>query len=327
MYHLPIPRFVAACRQSILSLLLLPMAVLATAEPVPIDIEMSLKRVSEHVYYAQGMPGMATDNKGFISNAAAILTDQGVIVVDALGSPSLGQRFLEEIRGLTDQPIKAVIVTHYHADHIYGLQVFEDLGAEIIAPGGFQDYLDAPTAEERLEERRFSLSPWVNEDTRLVRPDRVIVEQTELRLGDVTLEIRYLGPAHSDGDLAVLVRPDQVLISGDLIFEGRIPFTGSADTRRWLEALERLDNAGLQALIPGHGPAAREPAAAVSSTLDYLRYTREVMSDAVDQMTPFAEAYEAADWSRFEKLPAFAATHRRNAYGIYLSLEQEMLGD
>ncbi len=317
----------AFLRRSALLSLLLPSAVLAGAEPAPIDIEMSLKRVSEHVYYVQGMAGIATDNKGFISNAAAILTAEGVILVDALGSPSLGQQFLEEIRKLTDQPIKAVIVTHYHADHIYGLQVFDDLGAEIIAPGGFQDYLDSPAAEERLEERRFSLSPWVNEDTRLVRPDRVIVEQTEMDLGDVNLDIRYLGPAHSDGDLAVLVRPDQVLISGDIIFEGRVPFTGSADTARWLEALESLDQVGVEALIPGHGHAAREPAEAVHNTLEYLRYTREVMAEAVDEMTPFAEAYEAADWSRFEQLPAFAAIHRRNAYGIYLSLEQEMLGN
>ena len=312
---------------ALLLLLLLPAALLADTKPAPIDIEMSLERVSEHVYYAQGMAGMATDNKGFISNAAVIITDAGVIVVDTLGSPSLGQRFLDEIRTLTDQPIKTVIVTHYHADHIYGLQVFEDLGAEIIAPGGFQDYLDAPTAAERLEERRLSLAPWVNEDTRLVRPDQVVVEDTELSLGDVTLEIRYLGPAHSDGDLAVLVQPDQVLISGDLIFEGRVPFTGNADTQRWLEALENLDQQGVAALIPGHGPAAREPAEAVRSTLDYLRYTRGVMAEAVAEMTPFAEAYEAADWSRFEPLPAFDATHRRNAYGIYLSLEGEMLGD
>ncbi|WP_201245445.1 MBL fold metallo-hydrolase [Halochromatium salexigens] len=281
--------FATLC-QSMFLFLLLPTAALATSEPAPIDIEMLLKQVSEHVYYAQVMAGIATDNKGFISNAAAI-------------------------------------VTHYHADHIYGLQVFEDLDAEIIAPGGFQDYLDSPAADERLEERRFSLSPWVNEDTRLVRPDRVIVEQTEMSLGGVTLDIRYLRPAHSDGDLAVLVRPDQVLISGDIIFEGRIPFTGSANTGRWLEALESLDQVGVEALIPGHGPAEREPAEAVHSTLEYLRYTRGVMAEAVDEMTPFAEAYEAADWWRFERLPAFAATHRRNAYGIYLSLEQEIFGE
>ena len=63
------------------------------------------------------------------------------------------------------------------------------------------------------------------------------------------------------------------------------------------------------------------------ATLRYLRYTRERMGAAVDEMLPFAEAYEATDWSEFSHLPAFEATHRRNAYGIYLSLEQESLSE
>jgi glyoxylase-like metal-dependent hydrolase (beta-lactamase superfamily II) len=287
---------------------------------------MKLERISEHVYYVQGASGIATDNQGFISNASAIVTSKGLVIVDALGSPSLAERFLGLLREVTDKPVVKVILTHYQADHIYGLQVFEDLGAEIIAPGGFQDYLDAPSAAERLEERRVSLYPWVNESTRLVRPDRVLIEDTVLPMGDVDLKIGYLGAAHSDGDLTVLVEPDRVLISGDIIFEGRVPFTGSADTRHWLTVLEGMERQGLKGLIPGHGPAASDPQQAVRSTVSYLRYTREKMAEAVEDMTPFAEAYEQTDWSEFSNLPAFDATHRRNAYGIYLSLEQESMG-
>jgi glyoxylase-like metal-dependent hydrolase (beta-lactamase superfamily II) len=304
--------------------LLLPIAVGAATYP-PATVDMKLQRVSERVYYVQGASGIATDNQGFISNASAIVTSEGVVIVDALGSPSLAERFLALVRGVTDKPVVKVILTHYHADHIYGLQVFKDLGAEVIAPGGFQDYLDAPTAAERLAERRVSLAPWVNEDTRLVRPDQVIVEDSVLAMGDTTLKIGYLGAAHSDGDLTVLVEPDRVLISGDIIFEGRVPFTGSADTGHWLSVLEGLEQQGLNGLIPGHGPAASDPQAAIGATLSYLRYTREKMGEAVDEMTPFADAYEATDWSAFSGLPAFDATHRRNAYGIYLSLEQESL--
>ncbi|MEA3275652.1 MAG: MBL fold metallo-hydrolase [Pseudomonadota bacterium] len=299
-----------------------PLSLSAAEYPAP-TVDMTLEQVSEHVYYVQGKAGIATDNQGFISNAAAIVTSAGVVVVDALGSPSLAQRFLQLLREVTDRPIAEVIATHYHADHIYGLQVFKDLGADVIAPGGFQDYLDSPSANERLEERRISLYPWVNEDTRSVRPDRVLVEDSLLEMGDVTLHITYLGAAHSDGDLTVLVEPDRVLISGDIIFEGRIPFTGSADTRHWLRILEGLDKEGLNALIPGHGPAADDPQEAVRATLRYLRYTREKMAEAVDEMVPFAKAYEQTDWTEFADLPAFDATHRRNAYGIYLSLEQE----
>ena len=310
--------------KALLLLLLLPLTAIGGRYP-PATVDMELERLSDHVYYVRGAAGIATDNQGFISNAAAVVTSDGVVIVDTLGSPSLAERFLELLREVTDKPVVTVILTHYHADHIYGLQVFEDLGAEIIAPGGILDYLDSSAATDRLAERRISLYPWVNEETRLVRPDRIISEDTSLAVGDVTLEIGYLGAAHSDGDLTVLVQPDRVLISGDIIFEGRIPFTGSADTRQWLTVLEGLEQTGLKGLIPGHGPAASNPQEAVRATLNYLRYTREKMAEGVDEMLPFAETYEQTDWSEFSRLPAFDATHRRNAYGIYLSLEQESL--
>ncbi|MCB1736244.1 MAG: MBL fold metallo-hydrolase [Gammaproteobacteria bacterium] len=288
----------------------------------PVDVEMDLQQVSEHVYYVQGKAGIATDNAGFISNAAAIVTDDGIVIVDALGSPSLAAKFLEKLRAVTDQPVKKVVVTHYHADHIYGLQVFKELGAEIIAPAGYHEYMDSPVSRERLEERRFSLDPWVNESTYLVRPDVVVDAPTRIDLGGVAITVNYLGAAHSDGDLSVLVNPDRVLISGDIIFEGRVPFTGGADTGHWLALLEQLDNTELAALVPGHGPAAKDPVGAVKLTLHYLQKVREVMAEAVDNLTPFDEAYNNADWSEFEALPAFEAAHRKNAYGVYLSMER-----
>ncbi len=306
--------------------LLLSGTAFATQYP-PATVEMNLIRVSDHVYYVRGEAGIATDNEGFISNAAAIITDAGVVVVDTLGSPSLAELFLEKLRAVTDRPVVKVIVTHYHADHIYGLQVFSDRGVEILGPAGYQDYLDGPQSLERLEERRLSLSPWVNAQTRLVAPDRVIDGVTEFDLGDVGILVSYLGAAHSDGDMSVLVEPDKVLISGDIIFEGRIPFTGGADTAHWLEILEKLDRDGITALIPGHGPAAERPAEAIRLTLRYLHYVRDQMAVAVREMIPFDEAYAAVDWSEFSRLPAFEATHRRNAFGIYLSLEQEMMED
>jgi glyoxylase-like metal-dependent hydrolase (beta-lactamase superfamily II) len=303
----------------------LPVVLAADTDYPPATVEMPLQRLGEHVYYVQGKAGIATDNEGFISNAAAIITSEGVVVVDALGTPSLAKKFIEQLGTVTDKPVIKVLVTHYHADHIYGLQVFKALGAEIIAPAGYSEYLDMPIGQQRLAERRVSLAPWVNETTRLVKPDRVLDRNTVMTVGDVVLEIDYLGTAHSDGDLSVLVKNDAVLISGDIIFEGRVPFTGSANTAHWLEVLEKLDKTGLKALLPGHGPAANEPAKAVKLTLNYLQAVRAAMQHGVDEMLTFDEAYEQADWSAFQDLPAFDATHRRNAYGVFLSLEEETL--
>ncbi len=312
--------------KSLVLLCCLPILTQAANYPLS-KVKMTLEKVSDHVYYVQGHAGVATDNEGFISNAVAVVTNKGIVVIDSLGTPSLAALFLEKLKTVSDQPVVKVIVTHYHADHIYGLQVFKEQGASITAPAGYADYLEGPTAQQRLEERRFSLEPWVNEKTQLVIPDEVIDKNTSFRLGNIDIDINYLGSAHSDGDLAVFVKQDNVLITGDIIFEGRVPFTGSADTRHWLSLLEKLKTKDLVALVPGHGGAAKNPNAAIQLTLRYLQQVRAIMKAAVDDLIAFDDAYNKADWSEFEKLPAFDAAHRRNAYGIYLSLEREMLAE
>jgi glyoxylase-like metal-dependent hydrolase (beta-lactamase superfamily II) len=292
----------------------------------PTTVDMTVQRVSEHVYYVEGIPGAATDNEGFISNAGFIVTGAGVVVFDTLGTPALAERLLEKIRNVTDQPVVRVIVSHYHADHIYGLQVFEALDAEILAPAGAEDYLVSDSARERLEERQFTLDPWVNENTRLVYPDRYLDEGARFQLGDVEFIVTMIGAAHSEGDLTLYVAPDRVLFSGDVIFEGRVPYLGDSNTKHWLKVLERMEKEKLVALVPGHGGVASNPDEAVALTRRYLAYLRESMAAAVEEFMPFDEAYAAVDWSEFADLPAFAEANRRNAYQVYLSLEAEMLG-
>ena len=311
-------------------LLMLPMLAGAAGSQegdayAPANVEMTLRQVSEHVYFVEGVPGIATDNEGFISNAGVIVTGAGVVVFDALGTPSLADKLLQKIRAITDEPIVRVIVSHYHADHIYGLQVFEDLDAEILAPVGAAEYLESEHAQERLEERRFTLDPWVNENTRLVYPDRFLSEGTRFRLGDVNFIATNVGNAHSEGDLTLYVEPDRVLFSGDIIFEGRVPFVGEANTRLWVQVLERMEREQLVALVPGHGGVAANPNDAISLTRRYLSFLRENMTAAVNDFIPFDEAYEAIDWTAFRELPAFEEANRRNAYQVYLSLEAELL--
>ncbi len=291
----------------------------------PTSVEMEIKKVSEHVYYVEGVPGIATDNEGFISNAGFVITGDGVVVFDSLGTPSLAYKLIQKIKEITQQPIKKVLVSHFHADHIYGLQVFEELGAEIIAPYGAQKYIHSDAAKDRLEERQFSLNPWVNENTHLVLPDTTISKSTQFTLGDLTFTINFMGKAHSDGDLTMLVEPDKVLFSGDIIFQARIPFVGNADSRKWLETLTKLETEGLAVLVPGHGPASMDPKNTISLTRRYLAYLRKVMGEGVEEFTPFDEVYADADWSEFKDLPAFDEGNRINAYQVYLSMEAELL--
>ena len=294
-------------------------------EYAPTSVDMQVKQVSEHAYYVEGIPGIATDNEGFISNAGFVVTTDGVVVFDALGTPSLAHKLLGKIREITDQPVRKVVVSHYHADHVYGLQVFEELGARIYAPEGAQTYIRSDAAKNRLDERRFSLDPWVNENTHLVLPDVTVSKSMQFEMGGLKFTINYLGKAHSDGDMAMLVEPDRVLFSGDIIFRKRIPFIGDGDTKNWLDTLTRLETGGLTALVPGHGPASLDPKDTISLTRRYLAYMRKTMGAAVDELQSFDEAYASTDWSEFSDLPAFAEGNRINAYQVYLSMEAELL--
>ena len=298
---------------------------IAAADYPPSDVDMQLQQLSPHVWFVQGVAGVATDNEGFVSNAGVVVTDEGVVVFDSLGTPSLANKLRELIRTVTDKPVVRVIVSHYHADHIYGLQVFEQEGANVWAPTGAEKYLRSPNAASRLEERRISLYPWVNDNTHLVEPDHYVTTQETFSLGGVQFTVTPVGAAHSDGDMTLYVEPDRVLFSGDTIFEGRIAFMGDANSKHWLEVLEHMEDSKLVALVPGHGAAAHDPNRAISGMRRYLAYLRQTMGDAVADFVPFDEAYESADWSEFEHLPAFAEANRRNAYQVYLSMEAESL--
>jgi len=105
----------------------LPAAPLNAAEPV-----LRAVPVAERVWFVQGAAALGTPaNRNFISNAGFVVTDDGVVVVDALGAPALATELLAEIRRVTPQAVRHVIVTHYHADHLYGLQVLKEAGANV----------------------------------------------------------------------------------------------------------------------------------------------------------------------------------------------------
>lgn len=285
---------------------------------------MQVQRVSESVWYVEGQSALGTTaNQNFISNAAFVVTPAGVVVVDALGSPTLAQQLLAEIKKITPQAVSHVIVTHYHADHIYGLQAFKAQGAKIIAHTAARSYLNSDTARLRLEASRLELAPWVNAHTVLTHADQWLDGDTLLQVGGVDFQIKAMGPSHTPEDLVVYLPSERVLFAGDLVFRARIPFVGQADSRHWVAALDRLLAFDAGVIVPGHGGLSRSAREDMQLTRDYLVYLRMSMGRAAKNLEPFEEAYKSTDWSRFEALPLFRFANRMNAYNTYLLLEQE----
>lgn len=292
------------------------------AAPTP---TLTLKRVTDRVYYVEGLSGVASrDNQGFNSNAGVVITDDGVLVVDALGTEPLGRGLVAAIRMLTPRPIRRVIVTHYHADHVYGLGPLKDAGAEIWAHHLGREYLEQQ-GPARLEQRRRDLAPWVDERTRLVRADRWLPGDVSFALGGLDFDVVYMGPAHAPDDVIVILRQEQLIFCGDIVISGRIPFVGEADSRRWLSAIDRLLDRRPALMIPGHGAVSRDPARDLAFTRDYLQFLRQQMGRAVAELVPFDQAYASTDWTRYAGVPAFDAANRINAYGTYLLMEKESL--
>jgi len=280
-------------------------------------------KVAPDTYMVQGASALGSKaNRNFISNAAFVVTSEGVLVVDALGAPVLARELLAEIRRITSAPVRYVVLTHYHADHVYGLQAFKDAGATVIAHKDGQIYMNSDTAALRLQVSREELGPAVDASTRLVPADRWIDSRTTLQMGGLDFVLQPAGPAHTPEDLVVWVPQRKLLFAGDLVFRGRIPFVGQADSGRWIAALDTLLSFDADIIVPGHGPVSAQARADLELTRDYLVHLRQTMGDAARNMDPFDEAYARTDWSRFEKLPLFGAANRINAYNTYLLMEQ-----
>ena len=260
---------------------------------------------------------------GFTFPQNTVNTLRGALLMCAAAPAALAQELIKAITRITPQPIRHVIVTHYHADHVYGLQAFKAVGALVTAHHGGQAYPGSEAAAQRLAASREELAPWINAQTQVVAADRWLQGPQRFTWGDTEFLLQPVGPAHTAEDLVVLLPREGVLIAGDIVFRGRIPFVGQADSARWIHALDKLLAFQPRIIIPGHGPASTDARADLQLTHDYLIFLRQAKGTAARQLGPFDEAYAKTDWSRFEAMPLFRAVNRMNAYNTVLLMEQQ----
>ncbi len=281
-------------------------------------------QVAPNTFYVQGGAELgSTDNQNYISNAGFVIGKECVVVIDSLGSPVLSKQLISEIQKKTEKPIAFVILTHYHADHIYGLQSFSDLGAKVIAQELGREYLTSDTAAQRLIASRAELAPWVNDKTQLVSADIWINKDQTVSLCGLSFELRQVGPAHTPDDLAIYVPSEKVLFAGDLVFKGRIPYVGTADSQGWINSLKKLSSFDSKVIVPGHGAFSDQPQQDLIFTRDYLIFLRQAMKQAAIELEDFDQVYEKTDWSTYQNVPLFKAANRMNAYNVYLSIQNE----
>jgi glyoxylase-like metal-dependent hydrolase (beta-lactamase superfamily II) len=217
-----------------------------------------------------------------------IVTNDGVIVTDpvAYGRPTGGQTYLDEIRKVTDKPIRYVIYSHHHFDHIAGGKVFKDAGATFVAHR---------RAKERLE---------MLQDPNTVLPDEAVPDRGRtIRLGGTALELSYHGLNHSDSTLVMRLPKERIIFVVDTIPVGTVPGRGMIDfhpleTEEFLKKVLEMD---WDRLIPGHpGPGDR------LGTKKDVQDQLELLQTASAEMKKLAQAGRCWDPAEKEfKLPQY----------------------
>ncbi len=189
-------------------------------------------------------------NDDAIANIGFIVGAEAVAVTDAGGSLSDGRRLRESIRRVTQLPIRYVLMSHVHPDHVFGAGAF---GADHPAYVGHAALPGALAA--RWEYYRARTEALLGKDTvgPPVMPTMLIKDRAEIDLGGRTLELRAHGIAHTDCDLSVFDRQSATLIAADLLFVRRVPSLDGS-LKGWLQQLTLLKSVPAKRAVPGHGP-------------------------------------------------------------------------
>ena len=191
------------------------------------------------------------DGDGVDSNTTIIITEEGVIVIDTRPTPTEARKVLEEIRKLTDLPIVYTINTHFHGDHTFGNQVFKN-SKTIIAHKNVRDTLVKSGQDHLSFFKTFGL-PGMDE-VKITPPNIVYEKEMEIWLGGYRLQLLYHGKGHTDGDTIIYLDLLRTVITGDLVFNKKIPYMDDAYVDEWIESLNYIQLLKNETVIPGHGP-------------------------------------------------------------------------
>ena len=287
----------------------------AAAAPLPVD------EIAPGVFVHQGVHEEFGDHyHGDIANIGFVIGDAAVAVIDTGGSYRVGAALREAIRARTDKPIRYVINTHVHSDHIFGNAAFEPDGPEFIGhaqlPRAMR--LRAETYEANLK----TMLGEAAEGSRVVLPTQTIANERVIDLGNRRLLLKAWAIAHTDHDLTVMDERTASWWLGDLLFVDRTPSI-DGDVPGWLNVIDTLSATPAARAIPGHGPVVTDKNALLAKQRRYLQTLMQDLRQSIADDLPMQEAIAAAARSERSQWQLFDTTNRRNATVLYPKLEWE----
>ncbi len=300
----------------------------------PAHVKETLKKIKEDVYGVFGAHEQVSyENRGFISNAYFVVTKEGVLVFDTLTTYKLGKELVETIRSITAKPIRFTVVSHYHTDHFYGVGALKEAGSVIIAHEWALDYISQPSSQNFYEARKKLLREHM-EGTQMLPPDITFTRDLDIHMGRLTFQVRHFCKAHTPGDIVLWIPEKKVLFSGDIVFDGRLPFLGSGNSKSWLVCLDKILELDPDILLPGHG----DPMLTKERIRDKVMWTKKYISDLRNTIRRMIEEGMDIDYVRehineellkidpaYAQVPVFFDVNPVNAYYVYFEIENELL--
>ena len=260
------------------------------------------------------------ENSGHNNNLSFVVTSEGVLLVNAGGAYLLAKAMHEEIKKITSQPVKYVILENGQGHAMLGSSYWKQQGAQIIAHEDAAHEIEA-NAFAILEQAKRILKDRA-EGTEVIMPDKTFSDKMRITLGGVDIDLLNLGPAHSPGDIAVWLPQTRLVISGDLAFHQRmLPLFEHTNTAAWIETWDKFEALGAEIVIPGHGEPTNM-AEVTRYTRDYLVHLRKNIAQVIDAGGTLKDAYEI-DQSPYMHLPTAEFLARRNAGQVFQAMEFE----
>lgn len=274
---------------------------------------LPLEKVSNHIYVVHGSQELpSAETRGFMNNPAAILTNNGVIIIDPGSSREIGKEFLKKIRNISHNPVIAIFNTHVHGDHWLGNH------------GVREEYPLAPIyAHEKMIQRLKSGNEfdWLGQlekmtggaisETKAVIPTTGLKGGEKLELDGITLKIHHTGHAHTNHDIMIEVVNDNSLFFGDIVASRRVPNSDvprDASFKGTINAISMMINDRFKLYIPGHGRSGGDEVPKAS--LHFLKalyssvtkYFNQGLADYEMKDKVIEDLKEFKDWNNFQEI-------------------------